>query len=129
MWDLTVSDVHTFAVGEGQWVVHNDSCPDFIADARGTVISTDQRGMREGFDAAGLPSSPTTGSGIAHTLPNGTVVRTMDATPYAPMRASFENANGGPINPFTGKPPQPPRGLPRAARLDWVRDLTHIDQR
>jgi hypothetical protein len=21
MWDLTVSDVHTFAVGEGQWVV------------------------------------------------------------------------------------------------------------
>jgi hypothetical protein len=23
MWDLTVSDVHTFAVGEGQWVVHN----------------------------------------------------------------------------------------------------------
>jgi hypothetical protein len=23
MWDLTVSDVHTFAVGDGQWVVHN----------------------------------------------------------------------------------------------------------
>jgi hypothetical protein len=23
MYDLTVSDVHTFAVGEGQWVVHN----------------------------------------------------------------------------------------------------------
>ena len=23
MWDLTVSDVHTFAVGEGPWVVHN----------------------------------------------------------------------------------------------------------
>jgi hypothetical protein len=23
MWDLTVSDVHTFAVGEGEWVVHN----------------------------------------------------------------------------------------------------------
>jgi hypothetical protein len=23
MWDLTVSAVHTFAVGAGQWVVHN----------------------------------------------------------------------------------------------------------
>ena len=27
MWDLTVSDVHTFAVGEGQWVVHNCAGP------------------------------------------------------------------------------------------------------
>jgi hypothetical protein len=28
MWDLTVSDVHTFAVGQGQWVVHNAGpCP------------------------------------------------------------------------------------------------------
>jgi RHS repeat-associated protein len=27
MWDLTVSAVHTFAVGGGEWVVHNDGCP------------------------------------------------------------------------------------------------------
>ena len=26
MWDLTVQGVHTFAVGEGEWVVHNKDC-------------------------------------------------------------------------------------------------------
>jgi len=32
MWDLTVSDVHTFAVGEGEWVVHNCGFGDLIAE-------------------------------------------------------------------------------------------------
>ena len=32
MWDLTVSDVHTFAVGEGQWVVHNCNIGETIAN-------------------------------------------------------------------------------------------------
>jgi hypothetical protein len=26
MWDLTVSNVHTFAVGAGEFVVHNNRC-------------------------------------------------------------------------------------------------------
>lgn len=28
MYDLTVEEVHTFAVGDGDWVVHNDECYD-----------------------------------------------------------------------------------------------------
>ena len=35
MYDLTVDDAHTFAVGAGQWVVHNDC--DFWTDSL-TVI-------------------------------------------------------------------------------------------
>ena len=41
----------------------------------------------------------------------GTIVRIMEASGPAPLRASFTNTHHGPINPFTGKQPQPPRGL------------------
>ncbi len=51
----------------------------------------------------------------------------MEPTVYAARRASFENANGQPIDPFTGKPPQPPRGLSKAARKQFVRQRTHLE--
>lgn len=32
MYDLTVEEVHTFAVGDGDWVVHNTDCDFWIGD-------------------------------------------------------------------------------------------------
>ncbi|MEQ5777154.1 hypothetical protein J4E05_16650 [Thalassospira sp. NFXS8] len=58
---------------------------DFIADGRGTVVSTSQSQMRKGFDDAGFPSmnvvSPTSGNSVgkAHTMPDGNITRTMSA--------------------------------------------------
>ena len=46
MWDLTVSDVHTFAVGEGEWVVHNECRP--VLSAFGNASGP--RAPREGVD-------------------------------------------------------------------------------
>jgi len=34
MYDLTVEEVHTFAVGDGAWVVHNQNCPLFLEIGR-----------------------------------------------------------------------------------------------
>ncbi|MCX2803382.1 RHS repeat-associated core domain-containing protein [Microbulbifer thermotolerans] len=114
--------------------VKKGSRPDFIVGSNGTTVSTSQSRMRQGFDNAGFPSqdviSPTSGNvvGRAHTLPNGNIVRTMAADGRNPRRASFTNANGGPIDPFTGKPPQPPSGLTRAGRKQFVRERSHIVQ-
>lgn len=68
--------------------------------------------MAAGLDDAGFPSVPTRAPGTEYTLPDGSTVRLMEPSGPAGRRASFENANGGPINPFTGKPPpNPPPGL------------------
>lgn len=37
MWDLTVSSVHTFAVGAGEFVVHNNACSQYEQDVRDLV--------------------------------------------------------------------------------------------
>ena len=67
------------------------------------------------------------GKGIEHTIPDSRRVRTMEPTKYAPRRASFENSNGQPIDPFTGKPPQPPRGMSKADRKQFVRKRIHVE--
>jgi filamentous hemagglutinin len=84
--------------------------------------------MRDGFDAAGFPSTQLGPKGTQYTLPDGTSARLMEPTNYAPRRVSFENANGGPIDPFTGKPVQPPPGLTKPQRMDYVRARTHVEQ-
>jgi filamentous hemagglutinin len=66
---------------------------------------------------------------MEYTLPDGTMVRIMEPSGDAPLRATFTNAEGGPINPFTGKPVQPPLGLTPAERLGYVRSLTHLELR
>ncbi|MEL6201811.1 MAG: RHS repeat-associated core domain-containing protein [Pseudomonadota bacterium] len=81
---------------------------------------------------AGLPQtpvkSPTSGNivGTQYTLPNGNKVRVMQADGRNEPRASFTNNNGQPIDPRTGKPPQPPRGLSTQERKSYVRSRTHI---
>lgn len=66
--------------------------------------------------------------GTQYILPDGSRVRVMQADGRNPMRASFEHATGAPIDPTTGKPPQPPQGLSRAERKQWIRERTHIKQ-
>ncbi len=63
MWDLTVSAVHTFAVGEGQWVVHNAGPCDINVPA-----SFEGATLQEARDA--VPNS--WGPGIPTTKDNGT---------------------------------------------------------
>ncbi|MCG7537923.1 RHS repeat-associated core domain-containing protein [Pseudoalteromonas sp. OOF1S-7] len=101
--------------------------PDFIVGPRGTTVSTSQTKMRQSF--SNMPSEKLPdGKGIKHHMPDGGIVRTMEPTKYAGRRASFTNKNGEPVNPFTGKPPQPPRGLTKAERKQFVRSRTHVEQ-
>ena len=100
---------------------------DFIASADGVVVPTGRSRMVGTFEEAGLPSSPTTSAGTQYTMPDGSLVRVMEPSGQAPLRASFTNANGGPVSPFTGKPVQPPSGLSKADRLDYIRSRTHIE--
>ena len=100
---------------------------DFIVGSNGTTIPTSRTRLEDGFNAAGFPSSPTRAPGTQYELPNGELVRVMDASGQAPFRASFTNANQQPIDPFTGKPPQPPQGLSKPERRSYVRDRTHIE--
>lgn len=87
-----------------------------------------QSQMAAGFDRAGFPSHPTASPGTEYQLPDGTKVRLMQPAGPAPLRASFTNANGQPINPFTGKPVQPP-APPGMTMKQWVRANTHIEQK
>jgi hypothetical protein len=66
-------------------------------------------------------------AGTQYTLADGSLVRVMEPSGRAGLRASLTNASGGPINPFTGKPVQPPPDLSRPERLDYIRSRTHIE--
>jgi hypothetical protein len=99
--------------------------PDFIADEKGVVVPTSRRRLEGGFTAAGFESVLTSSPGREYVLPNGEKVRVMEPTPYAPTRATFTNANGGHISPFTGKPPQPPRAVEDTT--GYVHSRTHVE--
>jgi RHS repeat-associated protein len=101
---------------------------DFVVTPGGTAVPTSQSRMRKGLDAAGFPSRPTRSPGTEYDLPSGMRVRAMEPSGNAPRRASFENANGQPVTP-DGAVPQPPRGMTPAARRDFVRQRTHVEQR
>ncbi len=105
-----------------------------ISHISGVSLSKSRSKMMADFEAAGYPAkpvvSPTSGNvvGTQYILPDGSRVRVMQADGRSPQRASFENANGGPVDPTTGKPPQPPQGLSKAERKQWIRERTHIEQ-
>ena len=63
---------------------------------------------------------------MQYTLPDGTTVRIMDANGPNVERAVFQNANGQPVSPFTGTPPQPPNPKP-ANWTQQARAQTHIE--
>ncbi|WP_144243185.1 hypothetical protein [Pseudomonas fluorescens] len=97
----------------------------------GVNLPKSQSKMIADFETAGYPTkpvvSPTRGNmvGTQYILLDGSRVRVMQADGRSPQRASFENANGGPVDPTTGKPPQ---GLSKAERKQWIRERTHIEQ-
>ena len=105
-----------------------------VKHASGVELPKSQSQMIANFEAAGYPSqsviSLTSGKvvGTQYTLPDGSLVRVMQADGRNPQRASFEHANGSPIDPTTGKPVQPPKGLSKAERKQWIRERTHIEQ-
>lgn len=101
--------------------------PTFIASADGVVGATSRSRLVGGFDTSGFPSTPSTSPGVQYTLPDGSLVRIMEPSGQAPLRASFTNPNGGPISPFAGKPVQPPPGLTKPERLDYIRSRTHVE--
>lgn len=103
------------------------SVPDFIGSADGVLVSTSRGRMVQGFEDAGLSSRATSSPGRQYTLPDSSLVRVMEPSGQARLRASFTNSNGGPISPFTGKPVQPPSGLSKLERLDFVRSRTHVE--
>jgi hypothetical protein len=99
---------------------------DFLADAYGVVVPTSRSRMVEIFECAGLPSRPTASAGTQYTLPCGSLARIMEPSGHVPLRASFTNANEGPVSPFTGKPVQPPSGLSKAERREFTRSRNHV---
>ena len=78
----------------------------------------------QSFNDAGIPSFITNSPGIGYTMPNGTIVRAMQPTKYAPLRASFEK-NGAPVS-MEGKTINPTKGTtdPRS----YVRQRSHVIQ-
>ncbi len=119
--------VSPFSVWDDVVAANTAARADFIASADGVVVPTSRSRLVAGFEDARLPSTPTTSAGTQYTLPDGSLVRVMEPSGQAGLRASFTNANGGPINPFTGKPVQPPPGLSKPDRLDFIRSRTHIE--
>jgi hypothetical protein len=100
---------------------------DFIASQDGTIVSTSRARLEGGFQDAGFPSTPTRSPGMQYTLPDGSLVRIMEPSGQAPLRASFTDSYGNPINPFTGKQPMPPPGVSGAAWRQLMRSLTHVE--
>ncbi|MFI7273780.1 DUF6531 domain-containing protein [Streptomyces sp. NPDC049879] len=107
--------------------------PTFVADQHGTVIATDrarfEQGLRDAVSSGepGFGTFPTRSAGQGYTLPGGETVRIMEPSGSAPLRASFESANGQPISPFTGRQPQAPRGMRGAQARQHIRERTHVE--
>lgn len=97
----------------------------FIVSESGATISTSQSRMIESFTNAGFPTFQTQSPGIGFTLPNGNSVRAMQPSGGAPLRTSFENIKGHPVN-IDGKTVNPPKGTTNTKQ--YVRDRTHITQ-
>ena len=101
-YNLTVSQVHTYAVGAGQFVVHNGG-------GGGDVIG-----------------SAAEGTGAARRA--GCLVRILEPAGPTPRRESFTDALDNAINPFTGEQPVPLPGRSGKAWKDLFRFLTHMER-
>ncbi len=100
--------------------------PRFIAEVKRMIAPTSRVRLEEGFQRAGLETFTPDSPGVGYVLPDGSRVRIMEPTRYAPPRACFTNANDRPISPFTGKPVHAPQGLSPFERKAFIRERTHI---
>ena len=101
--------------------------PDFIVGENGVTVPTSRAVLESGFQRSEFQSSATRRPGMQYLLPNGNKARIMEPSGPAPLRISFTNAKDGPINPFTGKPPQAPSSLDSHSRKEFVRERTHME--
>ncbi|WP_236711226.1 hypothetical protein [Streptomyces sp. 150FB] len=107
--------------------------PAFVADQHGTVVPTSQKMLEDGLQRAvdsgepGFATFQTRSAGIGYQLPNGETIRVMQSAGSAPLRASFEGANGQAVSPFTGRQPQAPRGMKGAIARQYIRERTHVE--
>jgi hypothetical protein len=128
VYNLEVAEFHTYFVGAAQLWVHNacncggsgEPKADFVVGPEGTAVPTSQSRMRQGFDAAGFPSTPSTKtaeSGVIHTVPSkgGPIdVRTMEGSAHHPRRAvTTRSGTNDPVKitgeKFTGNVPKAER--------------------
>jgi hypothetical protein len=124
--ELTLREGRSLAAREGQG--HGGgSRPTFIADEKGVVVPTSRSRLEEGLRAAGFEAEATRSPGVSYTLPDGSKVRVMEATPYAPTRASFATRDGSPVSPFTGRPVHPPAGMSKQDQATYRRSRTHVN--
>jgi hypothetical protein len=99
--------------------------PDFIVNPKGVTIPTSKARLERGFREAEVPSRPADkGPGTIWETREGEV-RVMEPSGQHGRRAIWYSEGGSPINPFTGKIPQPPKPQPPG----WTRihhDQTHF---
>jgi hypothetical protein len=101
---------------------------DFIAGGNGIVIPKSASRLEKGFRDAGFRSFRTESPGTGYFFKENFTMRLMKANKQDSLRGSFGyGIEGGPINPFTLKPPQPSRVMPKAERKNWIRKQTHIE--
>jgi hypothetical protein len=107
MYDLTVESVHTFFVGEQQWLVHN--C-DFIVTPKGEAIPVPEgaTGPTVARNNKGFVFDGGSGGNGLDSRVSG--VRVMDPTPakapspgYPNGYVSYFNASGQTVHPNTGQ--------------------------
>lgn len=102
---------------------------DFVVTPAGTAVPTSQSRMTDGFEAAGMQGTPLPdGAGTSYTMPDGMTVRAMEPAGQAERRASFNHSEGGPPVTPDRATVQPPRGMSRPERVDYVRERTHVNQ-
>ena len=103
----------------------SNSIVDFFVNESGYAIPTNRKALENSL--RGLKTFETRSPGKGYIFPNGNRVRLMEPSGPAPLRASFTNRYDQPINPFTGKPVQPPKKLPINERKKYIRERTHIE--
>lgn len=138
-YNLTITDIHTYHVGEDDVLVHNTNpgcsisgatanSADFVASADGVVIPLSRSRLEAGFRDAGFPSKPTSSPGTQYTLPDGGIVRVMDPSGPHGTRATFTNSSHSHVNAFTGKPSHRPKGNPMSDK-EYGRSRSHVTLR
>ena len=110
MWDLTVSNVHTFAVGSGAFVVHNCSSGETVDDVRQQAQNSLEDSLKDPHTQKSMNNRGWTKQEISDTLDTGDPRTTADLTnggPASPERATrFTNPNTGravTVNNRTGR--------------------------
>ena len=107
MYNLTVAEAHTFFVGHEQWLVHNCSAFDDLAQMRQSLSLSD-RDVLARLDINGQSFYGVNGPGVQHPkLPNVTYQSLRHAEGDAFSQAIASGIQGGEANLFVDSTPCP----------------------